>query len=740
MDDIGRFREGSPEWFAAFLYNDPGRNRFARYLTGDETWSTAFRRMQAQIAQFREKGVDVQTLAEFLSNVWNGRTPSVLSPSRYLLDRINELGFDPVSWRTDERRARALGLPENKVLLVPKAFADLVGQEWQSVELCRFLSAMADGRESARKIIALIGPKGSGKSRRLARLKQLFESGPGNYGIWDCPFRHNPLYLVPRHLRPRLREIFGHKGLRLWLNDEDDICPLCHFRLTNPDRLVDETLPPDSLWTRSGVPLGMQEAWPVWHYHFSQRAGRGIATVPVTNANNQDATLYTGDRDLGMMPLFPSMDDPRAAVHRKIAEASGGLLDQPEFFKNESEVLNLFLTLVADNFAPGPGGKGTITTHLVVVAHSNEAEWYNFQSDPTNEAFLSRVHHILSGHNLRFTEELDEYRRRDKLVGRETQQHLDQNLLEAHVRFVVLTRVNAESTVATPAQRVECYDRGVAVNKAGKPFGIADLIVDPLSKRDGMIGLGVRDGLAAFDLALKEVELLHDLDDPEDWPERERWCPTFDEFEVRGIGELLQRFFYQYAIPESEQKRWLGELRDVAFNRQKEKIVGQIGGLIEELFAERLDAIFQRVRLQAAELSIAASERKVGEPLKVDVPLLKQLYSVSLAKPDWDIRSAGEKFWADFHHDVVKAEESGEKVAWDSAPDVRMAIMRHFIHESSGLRDALLFPPTRLQESSQARDDYLLIVNAMIARYGYCRKCADRALKLVARRVWQVGA
>ena len=92
------------------------------------------------------------------------------------------------------------------------------------------------------------------------------------------------MQLIPRNLRPKIKELLN-------VNIEGDISPVLRYLL------IEEM-------------DGKYENFAVKETSFSQRARRGIASVPPMDANSQDVGVLIGSEDISKLDKY-SEDDPR---------------------------------------------------------------------------------------------------------------------------------------------------------------------------------------------------------------------------------------------------------------------------------------------------------------------------------------------------------------------------------------------------------------------------------------------
>ena len=160
---------------------------------------------------------------------------------------------------------------------------EFFGMENVISKIMRFLKSASLKGEESRQVLLLMGPVGAGKSALTEHIKSSLE-GEKYFHVEGDPQRGEPLQLVPRSLRKDFEEKLG-------VNIDGDLSPVArHILLEELD--------------------GKYEDFEVVENTFSQRARRGIATVPPMDANSQDVSVLIGTEDISKLDLYPE-DDPR---------------------------------------------------------------------------------------------------------------------------------------------------------------------------------------------------------------------------------------------------------------------------------------------------------------------------------------------------------------------------------------------------------------------------------------------
>lgn len=241
-----------------------------------------------------------------------------------------------------------------------------------------------------------------------------------------------PLHLVPAELREELRR---RDGLRI----EGDLCPLCRFRL-------------EQEWG------GDVRRAPVERIFLDERARVGIGTFAPSDEKSQDISELVGSVDLAAVGRFGVESDPRAyRFDGELNVANRGLMEFVEMLKCQEQFLYGLLSLSQEQ-AIKASRFALIYADLVVVAHTNEAEYRAFAANPRHEALRDRIVLVPVPYNLRVRDEVRIYERllREAESG---SRHVAPHALEVAAMFAVLTRLReSRRPGGSPLAKMRLYD------------------------------------------------------------------------------------------------------------------------------------------------------------------------------------------------------------------------------------------------------------------------------------------
>ncbi|AKX95906.1 PrkA family serine protein kinase [Neomoorella thermoacetica] len=269
-----------------------------------------------------------------------------------------------------------------------------------------------------KRILLLMGPVSGGKSTIVTMLKRGLEKysqtdAGALYAIKGCPMHEEPLHLIPRELRPELQKEYG-------IYIEGNLCPVCQL-------MVEEKYE------------GRVEEVPVERIILSEEKRVGIGTFSPSDPKSQDIAELTGSIDFSTIAEYGSESDPRAyRFDGELNKANRGMMEFQEMLKCDEKFLYNLLSLSQEgNFKAGRFA--LISADEMIIAHTNEAEYRAFISNPKNEALQSRIMVIPIPYNLKVREEVKIYQ---KLIRQsDIDVHIAPYALQAAAIFSILSRL-----------------------------------------------------------------------------------------------------------------------------------------------------------------------------------------------------------------------------------------------------------------------------------------------------------
>lgn len=367
--------------------------------------------------------------SEYLNLIEAGEERHFPNVQSRLWNAVLALGVTFISKSTDPQKAQMYGLEDGEILPHYHAFDEFVGLDDVIDDFLSTIHApvlLPGTSEEERQAPILVGPTGSGKSRFVDRLIRILEDSGSMWRIYGCPHNDKPLYLFPRHLRPRFDDPEADKSetealtdsarrVRLRLKElnlsiEGDLCPICRERLLHgweDVRLPDgNPLPWAPSGFKGGVPL---EDFPVEKTEFSKRSATGYYEVPLTDEEELDPSPLIGRIDLAKIPIFGSESAVGAlTLDGGFNKANQGIIEFPEIFKRSRRALKILINATQDKMVPLPGSHGHVSVDILTIGHSNWEEFSRFRrKEARNEALMRRFMNKFFRYNLFLSEEVD---------------------------------------------------------------------------------------------------------------------------------------------------------------------------------------------------------------------------------------------------------------------------------------------------------------------------------------------
>jgi len=344
---------------------------------------------------------------------------------------------------------------------------EVFGQDRALEQLLEHLRAASRRLEVRKRVLVLLGPPGSGKSTIATALKRGLERYSRTpegaiYAIAGCPMQEEPLHLIPAQLRPHFREQYG-------LYIEGDLCPRCRYLLRHEYG-------------------GKVEDVRIKRIFLDEQEGVGFGTLVASVPASLEVSRLVGSVDESALTADRVESAGRAyRLDGELNAANRGMMEFVDIFKLDERLLSV-LEVLAEEQKIKAGRFGVIYADEVVLAHTNEADYQAFVSNPRTEALQDRFIIIRVPYNLSLSAEVRIYQKllRSMVLNGV---HLAPLALPTAAAFAILSRLQpSKRTGVTPAVKLKLYD-GQCV--PGFPLELAaDLRVE--SPRDGMEGVSPR--------------------------------------------------------------------------------------------------------------------------------------------------------------------------------------------------------------------------------------------------------
>jgi len=557
---------------------------------------------------------------------------------------------------------------------------EFFGMELVISKIMRFLKSAAHRGEESRQVLLLMGPVGAGKSAVTEHIKRCLE-GITYYHLAGDPQRGEPLQLLPRSLRSNFEEMLG-------VNIAGDISPVARYALLEEYG-------------------GEYEKFPVVETSFSQRARRGIASVPPMDANSQDTSVLIGSEDISKLDLYPE-DDPRVlSLNGAFNVGNRGIVEFIELFKNEIEFLHTIITATQEKRVPSPGRSDMISFDGVILAHCNEAEWNRFRSQHTNEAILDRVVKINVPYVLELNQEVKIY---EKMIAQsDFVAHVAPHTLKIASMFSVMSRLRP-SQKCDLLTKMKIYNGEDVIEKGRvKKIDIKDLREE--ARDEGMSGISTRFIMKALDNALADTE-------------RGMITPisVMQSLTKQVKEQLIDEEFRGYCL-EIIQKVVREEYLKILETEIAKAFIAAYEEQAQSLFDTYLDNAEAFTTRQKMKDSITKEER---EPDEEFMRVIEEQIGI--------IGSSRDGFRSDVTAYMFAKLRRGEVVDYRSYEPLKEAIEDYLI---GSVKDM-----ARIVTKSKTRDDdqqkkYHEMIKVMIDEYGYNEDSASEVITYASNNLWR---
>ena len=559
---------------------------------------------------------------------------------------------------------------------------EFFGMEKVISKVMRYLNSAAQKGEESRQVLLLLGPVGAGKSALTEHIKRALETAPPIFHLEGDPMRGEPLHLLPRSLRPEFEDILGVKI-------EGDINPIVRYRLLNEFN-------------------GEYEKYPVVESGFSQRARRGIASVPPMDPNSQDVSVLIGSEDISKLDLY-SEDDPRVlSLNSAFNVGNRGIVEFVEIFKNEIEFLHTIITATQEKRVPTPGKNDMVYFDGVILSHCNEAEWNRFKSESTNEAILDRIVKINVPYVLELDQEIKIYQ---KMISRSdfNDVHIAPHTLKIASMFSVMSRLKP-SQKCDLLTKMKIYNGDDVIEKGRvKKIDINDLREE--TREEGMTGISTRFIMKALDNALSDSE-------------KNMISPI-------SVIDALRKQVKEQIISEEDRSFYLELIEKMIRDEYLSILENEIAKAFIASYEEQAQSLFDSYLDNSESYTTRANvkDKVTKEEREPDENFMK-----AIEETIGIVGSSRDGFRSDVTAYMFAKMRRGEKVDYKSYGPLRDAIESYLI---SSVRDI-----ARIVTKSKSRDDdqrkkYTDMVRTLIEEYDYNEDSAEEVLRYASNNLWR---
>ena len=575
------------------------------------------------------------------------------------------------------------------------------------MELARIFQSAARRYGTERRVLLLHGPVGTAKSTIVRLLKKGIEAYtrseagrlysfywlPDDGERMDCPMHEEPLHLIPPEFRSAvLNELnAGRSGVDR-VEIEGELCPACRFVY---NRLLEKA---------GGNWLDVVRQVRVKRLLLSEKDRVGIGTFQPKDEKNQDSTELTGDINYRKIAEYGSDSDPRAFnFDGELNIANRGLVEFIEILKLDVAFLYDLLTASQEHKIK-PKKFAHTDIDEVILGHTNEAEYRRLLNNEYMEAMRDRTIKIDIPYVIRYSDEVQIYRRdfnERRVVGK----HIAPHTLEIAALWAVLSRLEEPKHAGLNLlQKLKLYDG------RSLPGFTEDSVMElqAEAKQEGMLGISPRYIQDKLSNALVS--------------DQSRTC--VNPFLL--MRELEGGLRHHSLITNEDQRKRYRELLAVARAEYDEIVKNEVQraitadeAAIKRLAANYIDNIKAYTQKQKVRNPYTGQDEPPDERLMRSI---EEKIEISESRKD------------DFRREIMNyigaLAIEGKTFAWDSNDRLRRALeLKLFEDQKDSIKLTSLVSNVI---DSETQEKIEVVKSRLIKNMGYCDVCASDVLNYVA--------
>lgn len=609
-------------------------------------------------------------------------TPAVMSLDEYL----QLCKTDPMAYaNAAERIVKAIGQPDivdtssdlrlsrihsNKKVRFYSAFKDFYGAEEAIERIAAYFRNSAAGLEESKQILYLKGPVGGGKSSIAERIKLLMQSFP-IYVLYDSSEKNPELQMSPVLESPLgLFNELEHSDL---LESEYGIAP----------RYLNTVM---SGWAQQKLQEfdGDITKFSVMRVYPNKDRQLGIMKVEPGDENNQDVSVLIGKTDLRKLEKLPQNHPYAYSYSGGLNRTNQGLMDFAEMFKANIKTLNPLLMATQEHNYQGTEAIPAMPYTGIIMAHSNESEWFTFRNNKSNEAFLDRVYIVDIPYCMRVDEEIQIYEK--MLKGSSlAKAPLAPFTLKMLAQWSILTRLKAPEN-STVYAKLRVYN--------GE--NVKDTMPNAKSLEEYKTAAGITEGMsgASTRFAFKILSAVYDLR-----PEEQQANPI-------DLMYVIEEAIRKEALPEEQTNKYMTFIKDFLQPKYLDFVEKELRTAYLESYRSFGQNMFDRYVL-FAEAWIEDSQCRDPETHNM---LNRDLLNSKLEEIE---KSAGITNAKDFRNEIVhyvlkyKGKNEGKSPAWDAYEKIKVVIEKRMFSATEQIMPVIAFGPKQDSDTQEKHDGFV---------------------------------
>ncbi len=603
-----------------------------------------------------------------------------------LEDYLNLCKTDPLAYATAaERMVAAIGQPEvvdtsndlrmsrihsNKKIRLYSAFKDFYGAEDAIERIAAYFRNSAAGLEESKQILYLKGPVGGGKSSIAERLKLLMQTHP-IYVLHDADEKNPELATSPVLESPLgLFNILEHGDM---LESEYGIA----------QRYLNTVM---SGWAQEKLKEfgGDISRFTVIKLYPNKDRQIGIMKVEPGDENNQDVSVLIGKTDLRKLEKLAQNHPYAYSYSGGLNRTNQGLMDFAEMFKANIKTLNPLLMATQEHNYQGTEAIPAMPYTGIIMAHSNESEWFAFRNNKTNEAFLDRVYIVDVPYCLRIDEEIQIYEK--MLKGSSlAKAPIAPGTLKMLAQWSILSRLKTPEN-STIFAKLRVYN-GENVKDTMPNAKSLEEYRDKAGIDEGMAGMSTR-------FAFKVLSAVYDLR-----PEEQQANPI-------DLMFVIEEAVRKEALPEETHQRLISYIKEFLQPKYFEFIEKELRTAYLESYRTFGQNIFERYVLFADAWLEDAQCRDPETHTMMNRDMLNQ-------KLEEIEKSAGISNAKDFRSEIVtyclkfKAKNEGVAPQWDQYEKMKTVIEKRLFSATEQIMPVIAFGPKQDKDTEEKHQGFV---------------------------------